>query len=591
MLRQDSLAARSLTAGPDAGAQALSPELLVLTQASAQSSVHRSVYPYYVGVKTFDADGQVTGEHRFLGVFGTTALHEDVLDIPVIERRVRDVIHRAGFPLHSYSGQRMLEVVQNYPRTELFSVDADTLYATVAGVIALAERRRLRLFLRRDPYGRFYSCLVYLPRDRYTTTSRLAMQEVLLDALGGVNLEYSARIGESALARVHFMVHTDPARTVEVDAVDLQNRLAEAVRSWDDRMVDAVLAEQSDGGQSGGLGTESANEQGQRFAAAFPEAYKEDFSAADGLADFRRIEALRPGDLDMVFYVPQDAEAGERRFKLFLAGDRITLSQVLPMLQRMGVVVVDERPYDLTREDGVLCWIYDFGLRIESKILDRLNSSDLDTVQTRFQEAFAAAWRGEAEVDGFNTLVLQAGLTWQQAAMLRAYAKYLRQAGTPYSQDYIEDVVLGHTEVASELVRLFEARFDPALDDASRDARTESLVGNLAKLIDDVTSLDADRILRSLLTLVQATLRTNYFFRDADGDARPYLAAKLAPHRGRAPALRRGRARRAALVGPARGLPHGGPRPGQGAGREERGHRAGRRQGRVRRQAPARRVG
>jgi len=529
VLRQDSLAARSLTAGPDAGAQALSPELLVLTQASAQSSVHRSVYPYYVGVKTFDADGNVTGEHRFLGVFGTTALHEDVLDIPVIERRVREVIHRAGFPLHSYSGQRMLEVVQNYPRTELFSVDADTLYATVAGVIALAERRRLRLFLRRDPYGRFYSCLVYLPRDRYTTTSRLAMQEVLLDALGGVNLEYSARIGESALARVHFMVHTDPGRTVEVDTVDLQNRLAEAVRSWDDRMVDAVLAEQADGGHNGGLGTESANEQGQRFAVAFPEAYKEDFAAADGLADFRRIEALRPGDLDMVFYVPENAEPGERRFKLFLAGDRITLSQVLPMLQRMGVVVVDERPYDLVREDGVLCWIYDFGLRIEPKILDRLNTSDLDTVQTRFQEAFAAAWRGEAEVDGFNTLVLQAGLTWQQAAMLRAYAKYLRQAGTPYSQDYIEDVVLGHTEVASELVHLFEARFDPALDDVNRAARTESITGGLAKLIDDVTSLDADRILRSLLTLVQATLRTNYFFRDANGDARPYLAVKLNP--------------------------------------------------------------
>ncbi|HEX8869608.1 MAG TPA: NAD-glutamate dehydrogenase, partial [Lentzea sp.] len=212
VLRQDSLAARSLTAGPDNGAQALSPELLVLTQASAQSSVHRSVYPYYVGVKTFDAEGNVSGEHRFLGIFSTTALHEDVLDIPVIERRVRDVIHRAGFPLQSYSGQRMLEVIQNYPRTELFSVDADTLYQTTTGVIALAERRRLRLFLRQDPYGRFFSCLVYLPRDRYTTTSRLAMQEVLLAELGGLNLEYSARIGESALARVHFMVQTDPAR-------------------------------------------------------------------------------------------------------------------------------------------------------------------------------------------------------------------------------------------------------------------------------------------------------------------------------------------------------------------------------------------
>ncbi|MEU5690400.1 NAD-glutamate dehydrogenase [Actinosynnema sp. NPDC020468] len=528
VLRQDSLAARSLTAGPDAGAQALSSELLVLTQASAQSSVHRSVYPFYVGVKTFDAAGEVTGEHRFLGVFSTTALHEDVLDIPVIARRVRDVIHRAGFPLHSYSGQRMLEVIQNYPRTELFSVDAETLYATVTGVIALAERRRLRLFLRRDPYGRFYSCLVYLPRDRYTTTSRLAMQEILIGELNGVNLEYSARVGESALARVHFTVHTEPSRLVEPDTARIQQRLAEAVRSWDDLMVEAVLTEQSEGGANGGLGTESSSEQGLRFAAVFPEAYKEDFTAAEGLADFRRVDALGPGELDMQFYVPRDADPGERRFKLFLSGERITLSDVLPMLQRMGVVVVDERPYELL-DDGSERWIYDFGLRIDQATLDRLSQEDLESVRTRFQEAFAAAWRGEAEVDGFNTLVLRAGLTWQQAAMLRAYAKYLRQAGTPYSQDYIEDAVLAHTEVARALVRLFETRFDPAAEDEHRATRTDHLVTEIAALIDDVTSLDADRILRSLLTLVQATLRTNYFVRDADGRPRPYLAVKLNP--------------------------------------------------------------
>ncbi|MGW4214123.1 NAD-glutamate dehydrogenase [Lentzea sp. NPDC004789] len=523
VLRQDSLAARSLTAGPDNGAQALSPELLVLTQASAQSSVHRSVYPYYVGVKTFDSEGKVSGEHRFLGIFSTTALHEDVLDIPVIERRVRDVIHRAGFPLQSYSGQRMLEVIQNYPRTELFSVDADTLYQTTTGVIALAERRRLRLFLRRDPYGRFFSCLVYLPRDRYTTTSRLAMQEVLLAELGGLNLEYSARIGESALARVHFMVHTDPARTLEPDTNAIQTKLAEAVRSWDDRMVEAVV------GDSFELGAESATEQGQRFASVFPEAYKEDFPASIGLEDYRRIEALAEGDLDMVFYVPEDAEAGERRFKLFVTGDGITLSDVLPMLQRMGVIVVDERPYEIAREDGVQCWIYDFGLRIDQKSLEQLSESDLENVRVRFQDAFAAVWRGEAEVDRFNSLVLQAGLTWQQAAMLRAYAKYLRQAGTPYSQDYIEDAVLGHTSVAIALVALFEARFDPRLDEHTRADRTETMVTEIGKLIDDVTSLDADRILRSLLTLINATLRTNYFFRDADGNARPYLSVKLDP--------------------------------------------------------------
>ena len=532
VLRQDSLAARSLTIGPDAGAQALSSQLLVLTQASAQSTVHRSIYPFYVGVKTFDDAGKVTGEHRFLGVFSTSALHEDVLDIPVIERRVREVIHRAGFPLASYSGQRMLEVIQNYPRTELFSTDTDSLFATATGVIALAERRRLRLFLRRDPYGRFFSCLVYLPRDRYTTTSRLAMQEVLLAELGGTSLEYSANVGESTLARVHFTVHTDPTRQLDPNTGEIQQKLAEAVRSWDDRVVDAVVAEYEAAGQdgvAGGLGAESAAEQGQRYAVVFPEAYKEDFSAAEGLADFRRIEALREGDLDMSFYVPADAEPGERRFKLFLAGQRITLSQVLPVLQRMGVVVVDERPYEIAREDGVKCWIFDFGLRLERTALDRISSGDVDEVRVRFQDAFAAAWRGESEVDGFNSLVLLAGMSWRQAAVLRAYTKYLRQAGTPYSQDYIEDVVLAHTDVATALVALFEARFDPALSDEARAHQVDVLVGDIGKLIDDVTSLDADRILRSMLTLIQATLRTNHYVRDENGQPRPFLAFKLNP--------------------------------------------------------------
>ncbi|SHG89946.1 NAD-glutamate dehydrogenase [Streptoalloteichus hindustanus] len=532
VLRRDSLAARSFTTGPDAAAQALSPQLLVLTQASAPSTVHRPVYPYYVGVKTFDADRNVTGEHRFLGVFTTSALHEDVLDIPVIERRVREVIHRAGFPLESYSGQRMLEVIQNYPRTELFSTDPDSLYDTTTGVLALAERRKLRLFLRRDPYGRFYSCLVYLPRDRYTTTTRLAMQDVLLAELQGSSLEYSARVGESALARVHFTVHTDPGRQVEPDTARIQDKLAAAVRSWDDLMIDAVLAEQQGpDGTQGVVSGESATELGQRYATFFPEAYKEDFTAGEGLADLRRLEALTgaPADLDMHFYVPVAAEPGERRFKLYLAGHRVTLSAVLPVLQRMGLEVVDERPYEVVRADGVRCWIYDFGLRLEPAALESIATEDATTLQARFQDAFAAAWRGDAEVDRFNALVLRAGLNWRQAALLRAYAKYLRQARTPYSQDYIEDAVLGHTAVATALVQLFETRFDPALPEETRASQAEALTAEITRMIDEVTSLDADRILRSYLTLVRATLRTNYFVRDSAGQGRAFLSFKLDP--------------------------------------------------------------
>ena len=603
VLRQDSLAARSLTAGPDNGAQALSPDLLVLTQASAQSSVHRSVYPYYVGVKTFDDEGNVTGEHRFLGIFSTTALHENVLDIPVIERRVREVIHRAGFPLQSYSGQRMLEVIQTYPRTELFSVDADTLYQTTTGVIALAERRRLRLFLRRDPFGRFFSCLVYLPRDRYTTTSRLAMQEVLLAELGGLNLEYSARIGESALARVHFMVHTDPARTP---------RAGHRTRSrtcWPRPCAAGTTASSrrvvgDDGGRC---------RVGHRAGAAVRRGVPGGLQG--GLP--RRPRALWTTGASRrspratstwSFYVPEDAEPGERRFKLFVTGDGITLSDVLPMLQRMGVIVVDERPYEIAREDGVQCWIYDFGLRIDQASLDQLSESDLESVRERFQNAFAAVWRGEAEVDRFNSLVLRAGLTWQQAVMLRAYAKYLRQAGTPYRQYYIEDAVLA-TRRGDRTGRVVRGAVRPGLDDPTRAAAPDA--GQRDRQADrrrdqprrgphpaQPAHADQRHAAHELLLPRRRRQRRPYLSMKLDPQAIPDLPKprpkfEIFVYSPRSRACTCGSARRArwpALVGPARGLPHRDPRPGQGAGREERGDRAGRREGRLRGQeadAPA----
>ncbi|WP_236793931.1 NAD-glutamate dehydrogenase [Amycolatopsis sp. GM8] len=531
VLRHDNLAARSLTKGPDAASDALRSEPLVLTQASAPSTVNRPVYPYYVGVRTFDEHGAVTGEDRFLGMFTTSALHEDVLDIPVVSQKVRDVIHRAGYPMESFSGQRMLEVLQNWPRADLFSADRDSLYSTAIGAITLSDRRRLRLFLRRDPYGRFYSCLVFLPRDRYTTRTRLAMQEVLLDELDGTNLEYGTRVGETALAQIHYTVHTDPnRRRVEPDTLHIQERLNEAVRSWDDLMVEAILAERRESGPAAGsLGEESATELGQRCASVFPESYKEDFAAADALADLRRLQSLgTEQDLTICFYVPEDAEPGERRFKLYLLGEGVTLTAVLPVLQRMGVEVVDERPYELHREDGARWWIYDFGLRISQRFLDELTEEAERDLRVRFQDAFAAAWRGDCEVDGYNSLVLRAGLTWRQASVLRAYARYLRQARTPYSQEYIESAVLAHTDIATKLLDLFEHRFDLSTD-PELDSQADVLVGEIAEMIDEVKSLDEDRILRRLLAVISATLRTNYLVTDNDGNLRPFLSFKLDP--------------------------------------------------------------
>ncbi|MGH3791383.1 MAG: NAD-glutamate dehydrogenase, partial [Pseudonocardiaceae bacterium] len=517
VLRRDSVAARGLSAGPDV--DPLAQNLLVLTQAGAPATVHRPVYPHYIGVKTFDGRGAVSGEHRFLGVLATAALYEDVLDIPVIGRRVRQVLHRAGVPLDSSSGRRMLDVLQSYPRAELFSAETDLLYQVVMGVLSLTRRRALRLFCRRDPYRRYFSCLVYLRRDRYTTAARLAMRDVLMRDLHGAGVEYSVQIGESIHARVHFIVYTDPRDSgvpTRPDVGVLTERLEDAVRTWDDRLLEAALT-----------GGTAAVDLAQRYLVAFPQAYKEDFDAATALADICRLEALAAQDgLDLCLTVPLGAQLGEGRLKLYLAGLRITLSEVLPVLQQMDVEVVDERPYEVIRGDGVRCWIYDFGLRLDATMLA---DQDVEDAQRRFCDAFVAAWRGACEVDRFNALVLRAGLDWRQAAVLRGYVRYLRQAGSPYSQRYVEEVLLAHSGIAAALVAVFEARFNPAPAAETRAIRHDELIGQVTTMIDGVAGLDADRILRSLLTLVRATLRTNHYVRDVEGGPRPYLALKLDP--------------------------------------------------------------
>lgn len=518
VLRGDSLSTRSFAPGTDAVERATGPRLLLLSQASSPSRVARTVYPDYLSIKIFDADGNVRGEHRFLGVLTVAALHESVLDIPVVEKRVRQAIHRAGFPLESYSGQRMLEAISAYPRAELFRVSADELYDTAVGVLSLAKRWQPRLFLRRDPYLRYFSCLVYLPRDRYTTRSRLAMQSVLLRELRGRSFDYSARVTESSLALMHVTVYTDPEQPIAPVPQRLEQQLAEAVQTWDDRVL-AQAAERPE-----------LAEALRPYLSLVPAAYKEDFGPAAAVEDLARLDALGD-DPEMMLCTPTRATPKEHRFKLFLAGEKVTLTALLPVLQQMGVEVIEERPYRITRPDGQRCWIYDFGLLFDDATLAATRGQDRDDVRVRFCSAFSAAWRGDCEVDRFSGLVLRAGLTWRQAALLRAYARYMRQIGTPYGQNYLADTLLGRPGVARALVELFEARFTPELgsepDSAERVDVVRERLASVIAMIDEVTGLDADRILRGYLNLVDSTLRTNYFAQA------PYLAVKFDPEQVR----------------------------------------------------------
>ncbi|MER7003974.1 NAD-glutamate dehydrogenase [Dactylosporangium sp. NPDC000555] len=518
ILRGDQVKPRVLSSmTAEAYAKALEKRLLIITKANSRATVHRSAYLDYIGFKQFDADGNVIGEKRFLGLFSSAAYRTSVRDLPVVKRKVAEVVERSGLSPRSHSGKDLMETLETYPRDELFQIGTEELHKAVMGVLRLAGRRQLRLFLRRDAYGRFVSCLVYLPRDRFTTPNRLRIQQILLAELNGVGVDYTTRVSESKFARVHFIVRTEPGNPpgdIDVDA--LTERLSEATRLWDDDFR-LVLERKLDDEQQ-------AKELYQRYGAALSDTYKDEHTPYEAVKDVSKLELLdEPGQLVMHVYRRRQDET-DIRFKVFRYGEPMILSAVLPVLHSLGVWVTDERPYEVVRADGTI-YLYDFGLRLPA------DSRAIAEVRPHLENAFTATWHGEAEVDNFNTLVLTAGLTWREVVVLRAYAKYLRQAGTVFSQDYMETTLLANPAIASKLVALFVARFDHRLplSDAARSEWSKELAAAINADLDQVTSLDQDHILRSFLHLIQATLRTSFYQRGEGGRPKSYTAFKLDP--------------------------------------------------------------
>lgn len=509
----------------DARAKAREHKLLVLTKANSRATVHRPSYLDYIGVKKFDAEGNVIGERRFLGLFSSAAYTESVRRVPVVRRKVEEVLKGAGFSPNSHDGRDLLQILETYPRDELFQTPPDELRSIVTSVLYLQERRRLRLYLRQDEYGRYYSALVYLPRDRYTTGVRLRIIDILKEELNGTSVDFTAWNTESILSRLHFVVRvpqgTELPQLSDADKDRIEARLVEAARSWADGFAEALNAE---------CGEERAAELLRRYGSAFPEGYKADHTPRAAVADLVHLEKLtqdRSKDFALSLYEPVGAGPGERRFKIYRTGEQVSLSAVLPALNRMGVEVTDERPYELRCSDRTTAWIYDFGLRLP-KSLNGNGDYLGDDGRERFQEAFAATWTGEAEIDGFNALVLSAGLTWRQAMVLRAYAKYLRQAGSTFSQDYMENTLRNNVHTTRLLISLFEARMSPERQHAGVEL-TDALREELDAALDQVASLDEDRILRSFLTLIKATLRTNFFQEALGGKPHEYVSMKFDP--------------------------------------------------------------
>jgi glutamate dehydrogenase len=493
-----------------ASALAREPHPLVLTKANSRSTVHRPAYLDYVGVRRFGSDGEVVGERRFLGLYTTAAYRAVAGAIPVVRRKVEAVVARAGFPAASHAEKALVEILDTYPRDELFQIPEDDLFEVAMGILALGERQRVRLFTRRDTLDRFVSCLVFLPRDRFHTRNRERVQEILAEALGAERVDFELRLSESVLVRIHFTVRLRPGHVPDYDPAEIEARIVEATGSWTDELREALLAE---------AGEERGTALYHRYGDAFPAAYRDDWLARSAVVDIRRIEHLGDGEqLAVSLYHPLEAAAGSLRCKLYRRGEPLTLSDVLPMFESMGLRVRDERPYEVTPRDGPPTWIYDFGVEYAAD-----GELAVDRVRERFHDAFTGVWLGELECDGFNALVLRAGLDRRDVTVLRAVARYLRQARVAFSERYMEQALLAHPRVAAALVELFRARFDPSGDREAADA----IATRIEEAIDAVDSLDEDRILRSFLAVVLAMLRTNHF----QGDPKPYLSFKLDPAR------------------------------------------------------------
>ena len=511
---------------PDIADFIRTPSVLMVSKANRRSTVHRATHFDTIGIKKFDRGGNVTGKQLFTGLFTSDVYNQAVRDIPVLRGKVDTIVSRAGFHPNSHDGKALLHILETLPRDELLQVDAETLLQTSLGILRLQDRQRVALFVHRDPFGRYVSCLVYVPRDRFDTRLRLAMQDALGDGFGGEVTAHYTQVTDSPLARLHIIFKTQPGVAAPRAIADIENDLIEIARDWRDDLSQSLIDEY---GEKKGL------ELFQLYGEAFPTAYCERFEITEAVADIHLFDTgLDTGAVGLNLYRMAGAPGNELRFKLYHHDEPLPLSDALPMLENMGLKVIDEIPYLIepkgTRStasngSGNHIYIHDFGMVMRSGA-----EVDIDRIKALFEEAFTCIWSGQMENDGFNKLVLDAGLSWRRIVILRAYCKFLLQAKIPFSQAYMEETLARNPGITRDIVQLFESLFDPqAQKTAAKEQKT--LLKRIEAALENVASLDEDRILQRYVNAVQSTLRTNFYQKTADGAAKSYLSLKLDSHK------------------------------------------------------------
>ena len=504
---------------PEIRAFLAKPQALIITKANVKSRVHRRVHLDYVGVKLFTPDGRLDGELRIVGLLTSNAYTGSARAIPYLRLKVARVAKALGFDAASYSGRALLNVLDAFPRDELFQIDTDTLERFALDILQLTERPRIRALPRVDEFDRFVSVLVFIPKDRYDTQVRARVGEYLARIYQGrVSAAYPA-YPDGPLARTHYIIGRDEGKTPRIDRATLEAGITGIVQTWGDSLKD-VLDRQKSG--------PSARALAERYAEAFGAAYRERFSASDALVDIEMLQQLTPERSRAVNLYRREGDPDTRaNLKVFSRGAAISLSARVPLLENMGFRVVNERTYDILPQspvngaEPVRVWLHDMTLERADD-----GAIDVDRLDPAIEAALMAQFRGLSESDRFDQLVLAAGLAWREAALLRAFGRYLRQVGAPYAQDYIADALTRHPDIASGLVAYFVAKFDPRLGEAEREPASAAAREKIEIALDAVTSLDEDRILRRLVNLIDATLRTNFFQVGPDGHPRGTISMK-----------------------------------------------------------------
>ncbi len=488
--------------------------LLNLTKASSKSTVHRASYLDYVGIKTFGKSGEVIGEQRFLGLFTSDVYTCSVLKVPKVERMVREVLDRADLPEGGHDAKRLLAVIESYPRDELIQMDVDELLETSMAISCLQERRRVRVFARRELFGRFVTCLVFIPRDHYSTATRAHIQDVLLETFGGTLANWDARLSESVLARLMILLRTDGSETGDVDVREIEARITSLIQDWDDEFDDQAIHE---------FGEEAGIRMSREFRDGFPSEYRASFDPRAAVGDILQMAQMADDDLGIKVYREPGRPSTEFNVKLYRRGGRISLTSVMPSLTNLGVTVVDERPYEIRPHGQSPVWIYDFSLRHFGP------EREFGLVARLVEEAFESVWAATVDDDGYNRLVLSAGVRAREVAVLRTLARYLHQIGFQYGRLFTEQTLVQHPKLSRSLVDLFVARFDPKIDIADRDDRVAAINATIVASMDRIASLDQDRVIRRIHNLIRSAIRTNYFQVDDAGKPKPYLSVKFDP--------------------------------------------------------------